>query len=594
MDDPDFQNEMKRIFLSEAEEMLEVMEQSLLSLEEQGVSQSLLNQLFRIEHNLKGSSNAVGFFDLGHMAHEIENILSLAKDGKCELEDQIISLLFKCTDMMNQMIGEYRHNFDATFDINTYLKDLQEIQFAIEGGAKVPETSEERPGFELFDAGSETPASQDIRADEALAAPKPVAAPKVKDPDAKAVPKEAAPATPAPNQKVDETIRVNLSRISTLIDYIGELTITQSVLREKIKSVSDMEVTKVSEQLAKDTKVIQDISISLRMVPISPIFRKLQRIVRDVSSSLGKKVDCVVEGQDTEVDKTIYDLINDPLVHLLRNSVDHGIEHVSEREEAGKPPAGRITLGVTHRDGKLIFYVKDDGKGLDPDRIRGLAVERGIITPEADLSKSQIYQLIFAAGFSTKDEVSTISGRGVGMDVVKSNVENLGGKIDIASQKNVGTEMTITLPLSLSIIDGMVVRSGADRYIVPLNQVHESIRLNSHKIEERQGIGEILMFRDENLPLYHLHHLLGRHLKDRGLPDQPAIICRNESECFVVAVDEIIAKQQIFTKPVGYELQHLKQFSGSTILGDGKPALILELANLVESRTDGNYRRMAS
>ncbi|MCE3010979.1 MAG: chemotaxis protein CheA, partial [Proteobacteria bacterium] len=390
----------------------------------------------------------------------------------------------------------------------------------------------------------------------------------------------------------DESIRVSISKLERLLNYVGEMVILQAVMREQVVDTSSNLLRRTVHQLGKVGKEIQDISMSLRMVPIKPTFQKMQRIVRDTAQALGKEIQFHLSGEDTELDKTVLEKINDPLVHLIRNSVDHGIESAEEREKAGKTRTGHVYLNAYQHSGRLIIEVKDDGGGINPEKIRQKALEKGIIRSSAQMSDKECVQLIFAPSFSTKEKVTDVSGRGVGMDVVKTNIEQLQGEISIDSKVGVGSTFRISLPLTLAIIDGMVVKCGDEKFVIPLSQVHESLKPSGEDLKQTTGLGEILLLRGENLPLYKLGTLLSRKVISAS-EDMIAIVVRSGGDPFAILVDDIIGQFQVVIKQLGPELSHLKGVSGSTILGDGKPALIVETNDLVKKSRVTELRRSA-
>jgi two-component system chemotaxis sensor kinase CheA len=308
----------------------------------------------------------------------------------------------------------------------------------------------------------------------------------------------------------------------------------------------------------------------------------MQRIVRDTSSDLGKKVNLILEGEDTELDKTILERISDPLVHLIRNACDHGIESPTQRVAAGKGETGTLKLSAFHQSGKLVIKISDDGAGIDPEILRRKASEKKIISPNAQLTDKEAISLIFHPGFSTKAVVTDVSGRGVGMDVVKFNIESIQGEVLIDTEVGKGTTFKILLPLTLAIIDAMVVKLNDLRYVIPLSHIQESVKLEQKDVKKTTGLGEILLLRGDNIPLFHLTDLL---IKKNTLKNENAhsiaVVIKSSQETFAVIVDDIIGQYQVVIKKLGSEIQELKGIAGSAILGDGKPALILELAELV-------------
>ena len=396
----------------------------------------------------------------------------------------------------------------------------------------------------------------------------------------------AASAPPASTQ--EESIRVSLARLEKLINSVGELVIFQTVLREQSLSSNAHLLRKTIHQMGKVTKEVQDISMSLRMVPLRQTFQKMQRIVRDTSNMLDKKVHLSTQGDDTELDKTVLENISDPLVHLIRNACDHGIESPNVRVANGKSENGSVTLNAYHQSGKLVIEVKDDGAGIDGSRLKQKAIEKGILSPDAKISEQDAIHLIFHPGFSTKAQVTEVSGRGVGMDVVKTNIEALQGEVQVETVLGKGTTFKVILPLTLAIIDGMVVQNEGSRFVVPLSHVHETLKPAPEDVKETIGIGEVLFLRGENLPLYRLHSLLGqKKAAIKQASEQIAMVIRYTSQPFAVLVDDILGQQQVVIKEVGQEIQSLKWMSGSAILGDGKPAIIIEMNELVKPAKRG-------
>jgi two-component system chemotaxis sensor kinase CheA len=384
-------------------------------------------------------------------------------------------------------------------------------------------------------------------------------------------------------QKVEESIRVNLGRIDKLMNNVGELVILQTMLSQHKKSIESLLVQKTIHQLEKITREIQDISMSLRMVPLKQTFQKMQRIVRDTSLELAKEVRLEISGEDTELDKTVLEQIGDPLVHLIRNAVDHGLESKNERIQTGKSEVGLVQLSANNRGSHIVIEVRDDGKGLDPKKLVAKALEKGLIKSGQDLSDEQAYELIFAPGFSTKAIVTNVSGRGVGMDVVKTNITRLSGEIQIETHLGTGTCFRILLPLTIAIIDGIVVRVSDQNYVVPVSNIHESMRPKVEQIGTVTGVGEVLKLRGETLPVYRLGKLLGLKSDKISINEATAMVVRPpKMKPFAVLVDEMLKKQQVVIKRLGEEIRGTPGITGGAILGDGKAALIIDFPELVE------------
>jgi two-component system chemotaxis sensor kinase CheA len=511
----------------------------------------------------------------------------------------------RCNDCILRHVNELKTNFDAPMNTDGL---LDEIHSYMSGNAPAAaEEPAEAAGNPQIEEAPEYPSADQFEPETAMAAltaesleEKNVVAPPtgpVAPPTGPVAPPTGpvAPPTgpvtkaeakkPAQGANTDESIRISLARLEKLLNFVGEMVILQSMLREQAWSTNPQNLRKTVHQLSKVTKEVQDISMSLRMIPLKQTFQKMQRIVRDTSSILGKKVNFVITGEETELDKTVLENLGDPLVHLVRNAVDHGIESGEARKAAGKPEAGTVNLSAYHQSGSLIIDVQDDGGGLDAQKLQKKAVEKGLLKPGANLSEKDAFQLIFAPGFSTKAEATDISGRGVGMDVVRTNIEALQGDIQIDSTLGKGTRFRIRLPLTLAIIDALQVISGGERYVIPLAQVHESIRPPKNDLHVAAGLNEIFSLRGEHLPLYRLSGLLGKNTKGPDPWDAIAVVVRSGEHPFAVLVDDIVCQSQVVTKKLGAEHAGLAGFSGSAILGDGRPALILELSELITRKS---------
>ena len=381
----------------------------------------------------------------------------------------------------------------------------------------------------------------------------------------------------APASTSSETVRVDRDRLDKMINQIGELVIgTSMVEQDWSRFHPDMESAALV-QLGKIVRDLQEMSLSLRMVPIAASFQKMTRIVRDLSHRLGKQIHLETEGEDTELDKTVVDQIGDPLLHMVRNSVDHGIELPEERIASGKSPEGTICLKAYHQGGNFIIEIQDDGKGLDRDRILRKAIERGIVSEHDNLSDEDIYGLIFEAGFSTAEQVTDVSGRGVGMDVVRRNVEALQGSISIRSQKGKGCRMIVRLPLTLAILEGLLVRVANDSYVIPLLSVVESINQKDRDIKAVLSKGEVITLRGEIVPLLRLDRILNLRQSHDNTDSNLLVIVEDQGRKYSLAVDELLGQQQVVIKNLEANFQKVPGVAGATILGDGRVALILDI-----------------
>lgn len=381
------------------------------------------------------------------------------------------------------------------------------------------------------------------------------------------------------------SIRVDTGKIDTLINMVGELVITQSMLSLVGEHFSPDKIDHLKNglvQLERHTRELQESVMNIRMLPISFVFSRFPRLVHDLSTKLDKKIELKLVGEHTEVDKTVVELISDPLVHLVRNSLDHGIEMPADRIAAGKPEVGLITLEAYHRGGNIVIEVKDDGKGLNKDFLRNKAIEKGLLDPDAVLTDKQCYELIFMAGFSTAEKVTDVSGRGVGMDVVRRNIQSLGGNIEITSHLGVGSTISINLPLTLAILDGQSIAVGDETFIVPLGSIIESIKINDNMVNRVAGKGETFRLRDEYLPIVRMHHVFNvKSAKATKLTEGLLVVVDGQGVRCGLFVDDLLGQQQVVIKSLEANYRRVEGVSSATILGDGSVALILDIPGLV-------------
>ena len=421
------------------------------------------------------------------------------------------------------------------------------------------------------------PTAAELTASSSTAAPAAAAAPTattVVSADAK----KAAPAT-AVRAAENETVRVDRRRLDDLINQIGELVIGSSMVEQELLTVNGGLALDSMSGLGKIVRDLQEMSLSLRMVPIAATFQKMNRVIRDVAKKLNKQIDFVTEGDDTELDKSVVDQIGDPLIHMVRNAADHGIEMPDVRKAAGKNPEGTVRLRAFQQGGNIYIELADDGKGLDKQRILNKAIERGLVAPESNLSEQEIYNLIFLPGFSTASEVTELSGRGVGMDVVRRNVEALQGSVSVRSVPGQGSTVTVRLPLTLAILDGLLVRLDQEIFIIPLLSVIESVSVQAKDIRPIVGVGEVISLRGEVVSLLRLHSVLGiprSNHDDQGL----IVIVEDQGRRVALLVDELVGQQQVVIKNLESNFRKVPGVGGATILGDGRVALILDIFGL--------------
>lgn len=387
----------------------------------------------------------------------------------------------------------------------------------------------------------------------------------------------------------NSSIRVGIDKVDSLINLVGELVITQSMLSELGNNFALDKLDRLSnglEQLLQNTKELQESVMRIRMLPISFAFNRFPRMIRDLANSTGKKIALNVNGESTEIDKTVMEQIGDPLVHLVRNAVDHGIETAEERVALGKPEEGTITLDAYHQGGNVVIEIGDDGKGLDADKILAKAVERGIVKSIEDLSEQQIFELIFEPGFSTVETVSNISGRGVGMDVVRRNIKSLGGRIEIVSSKGAGSSFRVYLPLTLAILDGQLVRVGTETYIVPLISIVESLQIKSELVNQVSGEMVLYRLREDNVPIIRIYEEFAIDANSTELANGLLVVVEGEGQKVGLLVDDLLAQQQVVIKSLESNYKRVEGVSGATILGDGSVSLILDIPGLIRKASE--------
>ncbi len=479
----------------------------------------------------------------------------------------------------------------------------------------VAEPAPAAPVAPAAEAHDDLPAPQAASAPEPAPAPAPESTPTAERPDAPTPAAQAAPspapppsqpstqaaptakASPAPAKpkpaarpKGDAgSIRVSIDKVDALINMVGELVITQSMLGQIGDDFDAFDLAAFEKlkdglaQLERNTRELQESVMRIRMLPISFAFSRFPRMVRDLSQKLNKKIELRLSGESTELDKTVMEKIGDPLVHLVRNSIDHGIEPPQERLAAGKPETGVVHLNAYHQGGNIVIEIEDDGRGLDRDKLLAKAIERGLVPPEeaAQLPDERVFDLIFEPGFSTAEQVSDVSGRGVGMDVVKRNIRELGGTIDIASRPGEGTTLTIRLPLTLAILDGQLVQVGGETYILPLVSIVESLQVNPNHLNQVAGQAEVYQVRDEFVPVVRLHQVFGLTPRSECLEDGLLVIVEGDGQHAGLFVDDLLGQQQVVIKSLESNYKPVQGISGATILGDGTVALILDVAGLI-------------
>ncbi len=555
-------------FLVESYENLSRLDREMVELEESPHDSGLLDSIFRTVHTIKGTCGFLGFPRLEGLTHQAEDLLSQLRDGRRELNPVLVSLILDTGNAIRGLLSSIEASGEEGPDGCENLRDR------LRAAARASTRDGGRLGAE--DAEATAPAAKEA---------------------VNAEPRAAAPPANGKSALVDANIRVGVGLLDKLMDLVGELVLTRNQILQFNAEREDAALNAASQRLNLITTELQGSVMKTRMQPIGVVWNKLPRVVRDLSVSLGKQIRLETEGAETELDRTIIEAIQDPLMHLVSNACDHGIEPTEARLRAGKPPKGRLTLRAYHEGGQVNIEIGDDGAGIDPVRLRHKAIEKGLMGPEqaAKMSDREALNLVFHPGFSTAAgrDLPNISGRGVGMDVVKSNIEKIGGIVDLSSRPGEGTTVKLKIPLTLAIIPGLVVSSGGERFVIPQASLLELVRLEGERRIERVHGTPVYRRRGSLLPVAFLNQVLG--LAPAAASEAISmVVLQAEERQFGLVVDGINDTQEIVVKPLGMQLKGLASYAGATIMGDGRIALILDVLGvgqrsgvLAEAREQG-------
>ncbi|MEF8816044.1 MAG: chemotaxis protein CheA [Salinibacter sp.] len=599
----DSMQEIVESFVVEATEIYDGLEGDLLQLEKTPEDEELVDSVFRDVHTVKGTAGFLDLEQLSTLAHRFEEVLDAMRDQEVDFEPAMTDVMLCAFDHMKVLTQQVIDRELEPLDLEPVLDALEAInEGTFEAGAvSLPDPdAADRAGGGVAEGGDELVSTDsnngasDTSSDDASTSSE-----GAEDGD------DSGSDSTAP-----DTIRVEVSRLNQLMDLVGELVlgrnrllqlITEARTEHDARSGADdtprfgsllTELEEASDKVDYTTTNLQSAIMQTRMVEVGQVFGKFPRVVRDLAREFDKQIDLTVEGEDTELDKSLVEEIGDPLLHLVRNAADHGIEPPEERKEKGKDPRGEIHLSASHAGNHIIIEIADDGAGLDPDALKQKAVEKNVLSEDEakDLSDTEAYQLIFRPGFSTTEEVGQVSGRGVGMDVVKTNLAELNGTIDIESTPGEGTRFTLKLPLTLAILQSMLVRAGTETFAVPLYAVSEAVRLEPGMVETIQK-GEVIEHRDRVIPVMRLGEVLDVQSPDAGGQradrlaegdDAYAVIVSVAHRRAALVVDELISQEEVVIKSLGDYLKSVSGIAGSTILGDGQVIMVLDVGELIQ------------
>lgn len=572
-------------FLVESHENLDQLDRDLVELEREPGSRELLSSIFRTIHTIKGTSGFLAFNRLEALTHVGENLLSRLRDGEMELTAPVTESLLSMVDTVRALLGSVEatgRDDAAGVDVEPVVAVLKAVLEGSSGesepGTTPPESQPPSPVVPPSEGASPIHGSP--------AAPSPAVEVAIQAVPDLEVLDEPTDDEPAKRGVVDASVRVDVDLLDSLVQLVGELVLTRNQVLQRTESAADIELVRAAQRLDLVASELQEGIMKTRMQPIGQVWSKMPRVVRDLAVQLGREVDLQMEGHDTELDRSLLEALKGPLTHLVRNALDHGIETPAERVAAGKPAQGRLLLRSFHESGQVVVEISDDGKGIDPDTILRFAIERGVLTRDqaARMEAREIVNLIFRPGFSTAAEVTNVSGRGVGMDVVRTNIERIGGTVDMQSQVGLGTTCRVRIPLTLAIIPALVVGEGEETYAIPQANLVELVRLEAEdlarNVEEIAG-APLLRLRGHLLPLVSMAEVLGR---PRPVAESlTVVVVQADDMRFGICVDKVHDTQEIVVKPIGRQLKLLPTYAGATIMGDGRVALILDVPGIAQA-----------
>ncbi len=596
---PAFDDEMAEIldsFIVETREVLEKLAQDLLSLEKGSTSPDLLNSIFRAVHTVKGTSSFLGLEQMTELAHSFEDVLNKLRRGEIIVTAEKMDVILAAYDILKELLTRIENKDSRRVDLKPILERLKEIALSAQAGNREATVAPALPP-----AGSPTvPSAGDPAPPASPTSPLSAGMEQEKtgkdggsDEDKSgSVQQDAQQQGGQRGTKgaADTTIRVDVTRLDSLMNLVGELVLGRNRLTQIATQVAqqyeDLPISRglsdTSAQIDFITTELQMAVMKTRMVPIAKVFNKIPRLIRDLCRETGKDINLVMEGEETELDKTIIEELSDPLVHIIRNAADHGIEPQADRTASGKPAQGTVRLTAQHEGNHIVIAIRDDGRGMDAEKLKAKAIEKGMISESQarEMSQKEALNLIFAPGFSTATKVTNISGRGVGMDVVRTNISKLKGIVEIDSEKGKGSGFTIKLPLTLAIIQALLVKAAEEIYCIPLNSVLEVIRVQEAEISTINGV-EVVRLRDSVLPIARIARILGGKNNEATAEWTYIVVVGLAEQRLGIVVDSMLGQKEVVIKSLGNYLGTVEGIAGSTILGDGQVIMIVDVGELM-------------
>jgi two-component system chemotaxis sensor kinase CheA len=567
-------------FIVETREILERLGQELLELEKRPTDSELHNSIFRAVHTIKGTSSFLGFEQITTLAHKSEDVLNKIRRGELAVTSHGMDVMVEAYDMLKLLLQKIESKDTQEVELTGILAKLESVA---QGLTPSPAVAVETP----------PPPEQQEQSQATIASPEEHAKPPVAEPT------PSAPSSSSQIKSVDSTIRVDVTRLDSLMNLVGELVLGRNrlsqisfQLSEQYESITMMkDLSETSSHIDFLTTELQMAVMKTRMVPIAKVFNKLPRLIRDLSKEMAKDIELRIFGEDTELDKSIIEELNDPLVHILRNAADHGVELPDERKKNGKPEKGVVIVKAEHEGNHVLISIQDDGKGMNPEILKQKALEKGLITETQarEMSKQEAFNLIFAPGFSTAQVVTNVSGRGVGMDVVRTNISKLKGIVEIESEVGVGSTFIIKLPLTLAIIQGLLVQASKEVFSIPLGSVLEVVRVRRAEIATINGC-EVIRLRNSVLPLARITTVLGVTANGRQSEWLYIVVVGLAERRLGIIVDSLLGQKEVVIKSLGGYLSTVPGVAGSTILGDGRVVMIIDVGEFMKLSATGSGR----